>query len=106
MLNVYRYYKENNISNRFSKGHAGCYWLLGFLIRNPEVKYRKAQRLNPARAKKLNKFIVNDHFETLKKVLTDNQLFHSPEETFNMDEKGGRLYLNKDPKVLAKKGSK
>ena len=105
-LNVFRFCHENGIPNRFSKGHAGRYWLKGFLARNPEVRRRKAQRLNPARAQKLNKFIVADHFEKLKKILSENNLLNFPEKIFNMDEKGCRLQLHKDPEVFAKKGSK
>lgn len=105
-LNVFKYCQENGISNKFSKDLAGRYWLKGFLERNPDVRKRKAQRLNPARAQKLNKFIVSDHFEKLKKILNVNNLMTSPEKIFNMDEKGCRLQLHKDPEVLAKKGSK
>ena len=46
----------------FFKDSAGRYWLKGFLERNPEVKKRKAQKLNPPRAQKVNKLTVEDHF--------------------------------------------
>ena len=72
------------------------------MARNPEVSKRKAQRLNPARTEKLNKFIVNDHFEKLKKLVTENNLLKFPEKIFNMDEKGCRLQLHKDPEVFGK----
>lgn len=61
---VYRYTKVNNIPNPFKieKEMAGRYWLNGFLERNPQIRPRKTQNLNPTRAMKLNRFIVNDHF--------------------------------------------
>lgn len=105
-LNVFKYCKENGINHRFTRESAGRYWLKGFLERNPEISKRKAQRLNPARAQKINKFIVADHFEKLQKLLTNNNFLNFPEKIFNVDEKGCRLQLHKDPEVLAKKGSK
>ena len=78
----------------------------GFLGRNTEVAKRKSERMNPARAMKLNKFIVNDYFTKLRKVLVEMNLMTFPERIFNMDEKGCRLHLHKDPAVYAKKGSK
>ncbi|XP_050500738.1 uncharacterized protein LOC126880734 [Diabrotica virgifera virgifera] len=62
---VYRYTKLNNIPNPFreEKEKAGRYWLKGFMERNPQIRVRKAQNLNPARAQKLNKFIVK-YFST------------------------------------------
>ncbi|KAJ8886321.1 hypothetical protein PR048_012532 [Dryococelus australis] len=44
----------------------GKKWLKLFLRRHSNVTSRKSQNLNPARAQKLNRFIVNDHFEKLK----------------------------------------
>lgn len=78
----------------------------GFLKRNPEVAKRKAQRLNYARAQKLNKFIVDDHFQKLKAIFDEHNLFNCPEKIFNVDEKGCRLHFHKEPKVLAQKGAK
>jgi hypothetical protein len=46
------------------KRSAGRKWLRLFLS-HPEVAARKAQQMNPGRAMKLHKFILNDHFEEL-----------------------------------------
>ena len=54
----------------------------------------------------MNKLIVEDYFAKLHKLLVDNYLFHFPEKIFNMDEKGCRFQLHKDPQVSAKKESK
>lgn len=104
-MNVFKFCEENSIPNNFKGGMAGRIWFERFLKRNPRVVQRKAQRMNPARAQKLNKFIVNDHFKKLKGLLLDNNFQDSPAKIFNMDEKGCRLQLHKDPRVLAKKGA-
>lgn len=103
-LNVFRFCQENNIPNTF-KDTAGRKWFNSFLKRNPEVARRKAQRLNPGRAQKLNQFIVADHFAKLKEIFIKYDFFQFPERVFNMDEKGCRLHLHKDPRVLAQKGA-
>lgn len=105
---VFTYCKQNNIPNIFSKEKeiAGRYWLKGFLQRNPEISKRKAQGMNPARAQKLNKFIVGDYFMKLRQVLTDLDIMDKPERVYNVDEKGCRLSLHHQQTVLAKKGCK
>ena len=40
-------------------------WVEGFLHRHPMIASRKAQNLNPGRAQKWNRFIVNDYFAKL-----------------------------------------
>ena len=89
-LNVFKHCNENGISHRYLKGSAGLYWLKSFLERNPEVKQRMSQRLNPARAQKVKKFIVEVHFTKLQKLLLDNNLLEFPRKNFNMDENGCR----------------
>lgn len=105
---VYNYCHENNIPNVFSsdKKIAGRFWLRGFLKRNPEISVRKAQSMNPARAQKLNKFIVGDYFTKLRQTLLDLDLMDKPEKIFNIDEKGCRLSLHHQQNVLAQKGTK
>lgn len=105
---VYRYTKLNNIPNPFreEKEKAGRYWLKGFMERNPQIRVRRAQNLNPARAQKLNKLIVNDHFTKLEEVLRSLHIMEHPERIYNIDEKGCRLCLHHQQKVLAAKGSR
>lgn len=76
-----------------------------FFKRNPNVLRRKAQWLNTDRAKKLNKFIAADQFGKLKEIFSKYDFFKFAERVFNMDEKGCRLHLHKDPRVLALKGA-
>lgn len=105
---VFNFCTENGIQNKFStmSKMAGRYWLHGFLTRNPSIRQRKAQSMNPARAQKLNRFIVNDYFAKLREVLLELDLMDSPEKIFNVDEKGCRLSLHHQQSVLAKKGAK
>lgn len=102
-LNVYKYFVEKS-ARRFAKGHAGCYWLLGFLKRNPEVKKRKAQRLNSVRANKTNKFQGDEHFEIYYTILEVNSHIDRPERIVNVDKIGCRLRLPKESEVFAKNG--
>lgn len=48
--------------------YLGRSWYRNFMRRNPNLRKRKAQNMNMARAQKLNRFIVNDYFEKLKEV--------------------------------------
>lgn len=105
---VFNYCVQNNLEHKFSqeKKMAGRYWMKGFLQRNREISIRKAQSMNPARAQKLNKFIVKDYFDKLKGVLQELDLMDKPERIYNIDEKGCRLSLHHQQTVLAKKGAK
>lgn len=44
---------------------AGADWLRQFLKRNPSISKRKPQIMNPARAQKLNKPIVQQHLHSV-----------------------------------------
>lgn len=107
-LCVFRYCVSNNTKNTFSlqKGLAGRKWLKGFLARNKHVSKRTAQNLNPARAQKVNRFIVSDYFHKLNDLLLSKNLMGKPESVYNVDEKGCRLSLHKQPSVYAKTGTK
>jgi hypothetical protein len=105
---VYQFCEKNEISTPFNaqKGMAGKDWLKAFLKRNRDIAQRRAQHMNPARAQKLNRFIVSDYFNKLEKVLTEMELFDKPDRIFNIDEKGCQLAVHHQQKVLAKTGSK
>lgn len=107
-LCVYTFCSQNNIKHQFSniKCIASHLWARTFLKKNPTISVRKSQNLNPARAQKLNKFIVQDHFQKLKSLLEEHNILGKPERLYNMDEKGCRLNLHKEPRVLAKKGAR
>ena len=105
---VFNFCILNNIKHPFDiqKRSAGRKWLKLFLIRHPEVATRKAQKLNPARAMKLNKFIVEDHFQKLRKVMIEKDFISHPERIYNIDEKGTRLTIHHQQTVFARKGAK
>lgn len=105
---AYVFCKRNNIPNRFSDATstAGRKWLKLFLKRHPQLTKRKAQMMNPARAQKLNKFIVSDHFDKVKSLREELHIENRPECLYNMDEKGCRISLHHQQTVLAQKGIK
>jgi len=105
---VYTFCVTNNIATPFNNQTctAGRDWSKAFLKRHSSVAQSEAQSMNPARAQKLNRFVVNDYFTKIERVQTELQLFHKPERIFNMDEKGCQLSLHHQQKILAKKGSK
>lgn len=105
---VFVFCQENNINNPFpeGKGMAGKKWLNLFRKRHPNLTKRKAQHMNQARAAKLNKFIVTDHFDKLRSIMTEMNILANPHLIYNMDEKGCQLSLHKQPMVFAKKASK
>lgn len=89
-----------------TKEIAGKKWLKCFYRRHPNIAKRRSQKLNPARAQKVNHEIVNDYFEKLKATLLENQLHGKPGQIYNMDEKGCQLTLHHQQTVLAHKGVK
>ncbi|XP_072394980.1 uncharacterized protein [Diabrotica undecimpunctata] len=105
---VFSYAKIMKIPDPFSDTSklAGRKWLKIFFARHPDVARRKAQQMNPARAQKMNPFIVKDYFKKLEEVFIKLELFDKPGNVYNMDEKGCRLTIHKQQTVLAKKGAK
>ncbi|XP_063633730.1 uncharacterized protein LOC134804559 [Cydia splendana] len=105
---VYKFCEVNDIKHSFNKNMrlAGKDWYKAFMKRHPEISKRKAQFMNPARAQKLNKFIVDDHFERINEIYNQLDLKDHPERIYNMDEKGCRLTIHHQQAVLAKKGAK
>lgn len=102
--NVKTCYNLNNIATQSRGIMIGRDWLRGSQKYHEDVRRRKAQNLNPSRAQKLNKIVGADYFENLQ-ILEKNDLLHSPERIFNIDEEGCQLSLNEAPQVLAKKGT-
>ncbi|KAL0830168.1 hypothetical protein ABMA28_003625 [Loxostege sticticalis] len=91
--------EKHNIQNCFSdkKSTAGRKWLKNFLARNKDICKRKAQFMNPARAQKLNKPLVEQHFKEIREIYDD----------LNIDRRTSRtLTIHQQPQVLAEKGSR
>ncbi|XP_064292309.1 uncharacterized protein LOC135309819 [Plodia interpunctella] len=107
-VQAFSFCKIKKIPNTFNdaKNAAGKKWLRLFLKRHPELARRKAQMMNPARAQKLNKDIVRDHFSKYKSVLDKLGMEHKPESIYNIDEKNCRISLHHQQEVLTAKGRK
>ncbi|XP_045771781.1 uncharacterized protein LOC123871831 [Maniola jurtina] len=107
-VQAFSFCKIKKIPNTFNddKNVAGKKWLRLFLKRHPELARRKAQMMNPARAQKLNKVIVSDHFSKYKSVLDRLGIEHKPESIYNIDEKNCRISLHHQQEVLTAKGRK
>ncbi|CAB3262426.1 unnamed protein product [Arctia plantaginis] len=105
---AYLFCKRNNIKNPFSdkKSTAGKKWLYNFLVLNKDISQRKAQFMNPARAQKLNKHIVDKHFKAIREIYDELNIDQHPERLYNVDEKGCRLTIHRQKKVLAGRGSR
>ncbi|KAJ8941979.1 hypothetical protein NQ314_010203 [Rhamnusium bicolor] len=97
----------NNITNPFrEKKWPGIIGLMGSCKRNPQIRPRKPPNLYPARVQKLNKFTVNDHFTKLEEIIRAMNIIDKSERIYNIDEKGCRLCLHHQQKVLARKGAR
>ena len=103
---VFEYADKNGLAHPFTTNKDGEKWFRLFMQRWPELRRRKAQHMDPARAQKLNRFIVRDHFLKLKETLEILELFDQPHRIYNLDEKGCRLALHHQQSVIAKKGQK
>ena len=53
----------------------------------------------------LSKQIISEYFDLLTEVLTENELLHSPNRIYNVDETGIALDGH-TPRVIAKRGQK
>jgi hypothetical protein len=63
--------------------------------------------MNPTRSQKLNRFIVKGYFSKLKVFIMLLDILDRHEHIYSIGEKQSRLLsINKEPKVLAQKGSK
>ena len=67
----------------------GASWPKRFLARHRDLKVKVTTGLEKARAKALNKPAVDDFFDKLTKLIEEFNI--TPENTYNMDEKGIQL---------------
>ena len=65
-----------------------CDWLQAFRIHHPKLSVRKPENLSARRAMHLNEVAVKKHFDSLFKILADNDLLGHPERIWNADEIG------------------
>ena len=103
---AYSYVTSNRIDHPFTNSRARRKWFAGFVKRHPDLSVRKTHTMNPARAATLNRFIVSDYFTKLEATLDEFNLSTRPDRIYNMDEKGCRLTLHHEQKVVTAKGRK
>lgn len=82
-------------------------WFESFMRRNPcpGLSLRKGDPTANVRMDCLNETSLNNYFDLLKSVLTDNNLMNSPGQIYNVDETGMPLN-HRPPNVVAKRGQK
>lgn len=85
---------------------AGPDWLKSFLAHHPHIAKRKSLILNPGRPGKLNRIFINNYFNKLETVMMELNVLDKPQRLYNVDEKGSRLRLQKQPYVYAQRGTK
>ena len=71
----------------------GKNWVLRFRARNPDLKAKWTTSLEQCRAQALNEVAVDHYFQMLKDTIDEFNI--SPENIYNMDEKGIQLGAGK-----------
>ncbi|CAG8774692.1 3441_t:CDS:2 [Cetraspora pellucida] len=94
--------KLNKQSHLFEEDGPGQDWWERFMRDHPELSFCVPQNLLEARAQKVNKTIVDDHFKKLKQIINENSL--AVAQIWNMNETGF-VIVPKLEKVIAKKGT-
>ena len=75
------------------------------MCRQSHLVLRKGDPIANVRMDCLNKKVMNDYFDKLKKTLEENNLMKNPAQIYNVDETGMPLDHH-PPKVVAIKGQK
>ncbi|KAG5896078.1 hypothetical protein JTB14_006867 [Gonioctena quinquepunctata] len=103
---MFRFCDINKIPNNFNKEKqlAGRDWLSSFLKRNADLSLGKTQPMNPTRAQKLNKAIVSDYFTKISELMATMNIKDKPQNVYNMVEKGCRLTIHHQQRVMSEKG--
>ena len=83
---------------------AGKDWYYSFMKRNPELSLRKPEKLSKARSKMTNDAVLNNFYNVLEPILTDDDgTSMDPACVFNCDETGVPLDFRPSRVVAAKK---
>ena len=80
-------------------------WYYRFMSRQSGLALRKGDPTANIRMNCLNKEIMEEYFDMLKKTLLDNDLMNKPAQIYNVDESGMPLD-HRPPKVITRKGQK
>jgi hypothetical protein len=85
-------------AGEISGQQVGGSWPKRFLKRHPDLKIKKTQGLETARAKALNQFTVDDFFNMLNELIKEYNIV--PENLYNMDKKGVQLGIGAKVAVM------
>lgn len=81
-------------------------WCRGFLNRHPIISLRIPEGLDADRSRNTSESVVLTHFESLRRILYDKQMFGEGRRIWNVDETGLRLGESAGSKVLAPRGTR
>lgn len=91
-------------AGEISGQQVGGSWPKRFLKRHPDLKIKKTQGLESARAKALNQFAVGGFFDMLDELIKEYDIL--PKNIYNMDEKGVQLGIGAKVAVIVDRDQK
>ena len=91
-------------AGEISGQQVGGSWPKWFLKCHPDLKMKKMQGLEMARAKALNQFAVGEFFDMLDELIKEYDIV--PENIYNMDEKDVQLSIGAKVVVLVDRDQK
>ncbi|GLV40061.1 hypothetical protein CBL_02946 [Carabus blaptoides fortunei] len=105
---AYSFVEKQKIPNKFNqeKKVAGREWYRSFMKHHPNLSRRKAQNMNPARAQKLNKPIVEDYFKKLEVLFEKTGLKNNPQRCITWTKRAVDLLCITSKMLLQRKEQK
>lgn len=105
---AFQYATGIGVSAKFGKNAkvnetVGKDWFHSFMARHPTLSLRTSETLSYGRGCGLNRVIVSDFYEVLRKAVTEHHI--APQNMYNMDESGVQMTTRKGA-VVAARGSK
>ena len=88
----------------FNDNRPGKSWFYGFMRQDPDIKMKKAEKLEQSRAMACTKESVYKWFDEFEAFLKENNIT-SPDKIYNCDESGFPLQAGSSMKVLCNKHS-
>lgn len=89
---MFKFCEPHNIDNKD--------WFQCFIKRYLDISEKKSQFMIQARAHKLNKFIVDDHFKRLNAIHVDMDLESHSERIYNIDDESCPINMYWQRRVL------